>query len=322
MARAECGDDVGREDPTVNRLEEMAAARLGKEAACFVTSGTQGNLTSLMAHTRPGQAIIAHEQAHILVYEQGGYARIAGLALYPVPGKYGDLDPEALQGVFPPREIHRVQPGVVCLENTHNVCGGTVLTARQIAAVAAVAHEHGVPLHIDGARIFNAAIALGMPAAELVAAADSITFCFSKGLGAPVGSIVCGEAGFVERVRWARKVLGGGLRQAGIIAAAAIVALETMVDRLADDHAHSRQIAETLAALPGIEIDLNSIQTNIIRFSVVRDDLSAPQLCDCLKERGVLGSPVSDTAIRLVTHADVSARDTETVCDALKDALA
>ena len=322
MARAECGDDVSREDPTVNRLEEMAATRLGKEAACLVTSGTQGNLTSLMANTHPGQAVICHEQSHVVVYEQGGYARIAGLALYPLPGKYGVIAPETLEAIFPPKEIHRVQPGVVCLENTHNICGGTVLTAAEIGAVADAAHAHGVPLHIDGARIFNAAVALGVPAADLAAPADTVTFCFSKGLGAPVGSIVCGTAETIERVRWARKVLGGGLRQAGVIAAAAIVALEQMVERLAEDHANARQIAETLAGCRGIEVDLASVQTNIVRFNILRDRLTAQQLCEQLKDEGVLGMAAAPQAVRLVTHADVSAEDTRKVCEVVKTVLA
>ena len=322
MARAECGDDVSREDPTVNRLEEMAAARIGKPAACFVCSGTQGNLTALLALTHAGQALMCHDQAHVFFYEQGGYARLAGLALYPLPGKYGVIDPEVLEEAFPPYEIHRVQPGLVALENTHNRAGGTVLTAAQIAAVAEVAHRHGVPLHIDGARIFNAATALGVTAAELAAPADTITFCFSKGLGAPVGSIVCGEADVIERVRWARKILGGGLRQGGVIAAACIVSLEQMIDRLGEDHAHARQIAQTLAECPGIEVDLDSVQTNIIRFDVTREDLDAASLCEKLKAHGVLGGPFSARAIRLVTHGDISAADTETVCQVLREVLA
>ncbi|NSW54368.1 MAG: aminotransferase class I/II-fold pyridoxal phosphate-dependent enzyme [Armatimonadetes bacterium] len=321
MMDAVVGDDVAREDPTVNRLEELCAEITGKEAGLFVTSGTQGNLVAMMAHTVPGQMIICHEKAHVLVYEQGGLARICGLLVHTLPGKYGALDPCELEAAVPEDEVHKAQAGLVELENTHNNCGGTVLTKEQIDSVAEVAHAHGIPVHIDGARIFNAATALNMSVRDLTASVDSLQFCFSKGLGAPVGSMVVGSEEFIYKARRARKVVGGGMRQAGVIAAACLVALEQGVPRLAEDHANARKIAETLAALPGVCIDLDSVQTNIIFFDVCRPDIDAPLLCDRLAQYAVKASARNATSIRFVTHRDVSAADTETVCAALRDIL-
>ncbi|MHB8996535.1 MAG: threonine aldolase family protein [Armatimonadota bacterium] len=322
IASAPLGDDVAGEDPTTNELEERCAALLRKEAALLVTGGTQGNLVSIQALTRPGQELICHDLAHIYHYERGGFAAVCGLLARPVSGKYGVIEPETLAGLYTRKDIHRQDVGLLCLENTHNNCGGTCITAAQTAAVADIAHAHGTPVHIDGARIFNAQVALGVPAAELAAAADSITFCFSKGLGAPVGSIVCGSKEFIEKARAARKLFGGGMRQAGIVAAGCLYALEHNIDRLADDHRHARQIAETLAGCPGIEIDLGSVQTNILYFDVKRDDMTAPQVCERLQPHGIMAGARSDTNIRFVTHLDVSDEDTNLVCQALNDILA
>ncbi len=322
MMRAEVGDDVSGEDPTVNHLEEVCADLLGKEAGLLVTSGTQGNLVSMMAHTQPGQMVICHNLAHIVVYEQGGLARICSLLVHPLQGKYGALDPDEVEAAVPPEEIHRVRLGLVELENTHNNCGGTVLSGEQIASVAQVAHRHGAPLHIDGARIFNAATYLGVKARDLVASADSVQFCFSKGLGAPIGSMVVGSRDFIKEARRARKVVGGGMRQAGILASAALMALEAGIPRLHEDHARARQIAETLAALPGIEIDLESVQTNLLFFRVCREDMTAPQLCDRLAQYDVKASARDKASIRFVTHRDVTAQDTQVVCSALQEILA
>ncbi len=322
IANAELGDDVAGEDPTVNELERECATLLGKEAACLVTSGTQGNLTAVYAQTRPGGELVCHEAAHIYSYERGGFAAICSLLARPLPGKHGALDLDQLCSLLGRRpDIHYQRVSLVCLENTHNACGGTCLNAEQIGAVADVAHEHGARLHIDGARIFNAQVALGVPAAELVAKADTVTFCFSKGLGAPVGSVVCGPADTIERVREARKLFGGALRQAGIIAAGALYALQHNIERLAEDHAHARQIAEVLAASPGINIDLETVQTNIIYFAVHRDDLTAPRLCERLAEYGIRASARDDHNIRFVTHLDISDADTELVCQALQQLL-
>jgi threonine aldolase len=322
IASARLGDDVAGEDPTTNELEERCAALMGKEAGLLVAGGTQGNLVSIHALTRPGQELVCHELAHIYHYERGGLAAVCGLLARPVSGKYGVIEPETVTNLYTKKDIHRQDVGLLCLENTQNNCGGTCVTAAQTAAVAEAAHAHGTPVHIDGARIFNAQVALGVPAAELAAAADSITFCFSKGLGAPVGSMVCGSKDFVEKARAARKMFGGGMRQSGIVAAGCLYALDHNIDRLADDHRHARQIAETLAACPGVEIDLPSVQTNILYFDVKRDDLTAPQLCERLKPHGIMAGARSDTNIRFVTHLDVSDEDTNLVCQALKDILA
>lgn len=322
IANALLGDDVAGEDPTVNELEATCAAMLGKEAGLLVNGGTMGNLVSIYAHTRPGQELACHDKAHIYHYERGGFAAVCGLLARPLPGCYGVFEPETVEGLYTRQDIHRQDVGLLCLENTHNNCGGTCVTAAQTAAVADIAHAHGTKVHIDGARIFNAAIALGVSARELVAPVDSITFCFSKGLGAPVGSVVCGPTDLVQRAREARKMLGGGMRQAGIIAAGCLYALQHNVERLAEDHAHARQIAETLAGCGGVTVDLESVQTNIIFFSLNREDLTAPALCEKLDRFGIVASARNDHDIRFVTHLDVSQEDTEIVCGALREILA
>jgi threonine aldolase len=322
IAHAELGDDVAREDPTVNALEALSAELLGKEAALLVCGGTMGNLASIHAQSRPGQELICHEKAHIYHYERGGFAAVCGLLARPVPGDYGVIAPETIAAAFPnKKDVHRADIALVCLENTHNNCGGTCVTAAQTQAAADVAHEHGALVHIDGARIFNAAVALGVSAQELAAPADSVTFCFSKGLGAPAGSMICGTEEFIGHAREARKLFGGGMRQAGIIAAGGLYALQHNIERLAEDHAHVRQMAETLAECPGIELDLQAVQTNIIFFSVKRPDMTAPELCHRLERYGVLCGARDDTSIRFVTHLDVSAADTATVCEALREVL-
>lgn len=322
IANAELGDDMSGEDPTVNELERQCAELLGKEAAVLVTSGTQGNLVSIYAQTRPGQELVCHELAHIYHYERGGFAAACGCLARPVRGQYGVIDPDDLRPFLTRKpDLHQQPVGLVCLENTHNLCGGTCLTADQTRAVADLAHEHGALVHIDGARIFNAAVALGVSAQELAAPADTITFCFSKGLGAPIGSIVCGPAPTIQRAREARKLFGGALRQAGIIAAGAAYALEHNVAGLAADHAHARRIAETLAAAPGVEIDLGSVQTNIVYFAIRRPDLTAPQLCEKLGEYGIKAGARDDFSIRFVTHLDISAADTDLICQALQEIL-
>lgn len=321
IASARLGDDVASEDPTTNELQERCAALLGKEAGLLVTGGTQGNLVSIHAQTRPGQEIICHELAHIYHYERGGFAAVCGLLARPVSGAYGVVAPETVEAMYTAPDIHRQEIGLLCLENTHNNCGGTCLTPAQTAAAAEVAHAHGTLVHIDGARLFNAQVALGVTARELVVSVDSITFCFSKGLGAPVGSMICGSRAFIEQARAARKLFGGGMRQSGIVAAGCLYALDHNIDRLADDHRHATQIAETLAACPGIRIDLPSVQTNILYFDIVRDDLTAPGLCEKLSAEGIVASPRSDTNIRFVTHLDIDDGDTNTVCEVLQSIL-
>jgi threonine aldolase len=318
MARAEVGDDVWEEDPTVRRLEAMAAERLGKEAGLFVTSGTQGNLVSVLAQTRPGQEVVLDADAHIFNSEVAGAATIGGLQMRPLKTERGFLAPAQVREALRPVNIHLPATGLVCIENTHNRHGGTCCTPEETAAIAAMAHEGGVPVHLDGARIFNAAVALGRPARDFTRDVDSVTFCISKGLGAPVGSVMCGGADFITKARRVRKMLGGGMRQAGIIAAAGVVALERMVDRLADDHANARTLAEGLAALPFIGIDLASVQTNIVILRIDRPG-GADELVTGCAARKVKLHAMSPTFIRCVTHKDVDADDIGRTRDAFKE---
>jgi len=308
MASAPLGDDVFGDDPTVKRLEELAAERMGKEAALFVTSGTQGNLTALLSHTRPGQEIILEENCHIYWYEAGGLACVAGLLPRPLKGQRGALDPAEVAAAFRPSDDpHQPLTGLVCLENTHNRAGGTVITPAQTAAVAEVAHARGVPVHLDGARIFNAAVALGVDVRELTRPVDSVTFCLSKGLACPVGSVLCGSAEFIRTARRKRKLLGGGLRQAGVLAACGIEALERMVDRLAEDHANARRLAEALASVPGLQVDLTTVETNMVYFELPGP--TAPALVAALRGEGVLTHATAPNRIRLVTHYGITAAD-------------
>ncbi len=318
MARAEVGDDVWGEDPTVRRLEAVAAERLGKEAGLFVTSGTQGNLVSVLAQTRPGQEVVLDLDSHIFNYEVAGTSVIGGLQMRPVKTARGFLTPDQVREALRPANIHIPETGLVCIENTHNRHGGTCCTPEEIAAVAEVAHAAGVPVHLDGARLFNAAVALGRDVREFARPVDSVTFCLSKGLGAPVGSVICGSAALVERARRIRKMLGGGMRQAGVIAAAGLVALERMVDRLAEDHANARALAEGLARLPGIALDLASVQTNIVIFRVGRPGGAEELVQGCLA-RKIKVHAIGPGAIRCVTHKDVDAEDIARTLDAFRE---
>ncbi len=318
---AELGDDVAGEDPTVNALETRAAELMGKEAALLVTSGTQGNLVSLLAHTHPGQKIILEQDAHMFHYECGGLARVAGLMAHPLPGHYGALGPDDVAEAIWAPSLHSPATGVVALENTHNRAGGTCLSVEQTAAVCEVAHRHDAPVHIDGARIFDAAVALGVKPHELAAAADSVMFCLSKSLGAPIGSLICGEAEFIQRARQFRKILGGGMRQAGIIAAAGLVALEHELPRLHEDHEKARRLATTLYELPGVVLDMATVQTNMVLFELHRDDMTAPQFCQRLADYGIKATARSEVSIRFVTHRDISFDETDKACAALREVL-
>jgi threonine aldolase len=321
MARAEVGDDVWGEDPTARRLEALAAERTGKEAGLFVASGTMGNLLSVLSHTRPGQEVILDLDSHIFNYEAGGSALIGGLQMRPVKTARGFLAPEQVREAVRPANIHVPPTGLVAIENTHNRHGGTCCTPEEIAAVARVAHEAGVPVHLDGARLFNAAVALGRPATELARDVDSVTFCVSKGLGAPVGSVICGGAEFIARARRWRKLVGGGMRQVGVIAAAGIVALERMVDRLAEDHANARALALAVARLPGLRVDLGSVQTNIVILQVERPG-GVETLVQGCAARKVKVHGFGPTSIRCVTHKDVDADDIRRAIEALTELTA
>jgi threonine aldolase len=304
---AELGDDVFEDDPTVKRLEEMAARLLGKEAALFMPSGTMANLVAVITHTRRGDEVIVGDESHILHYEVAGASALGGVLLRAVPNdRRGRLRAEDVAAVIRPEDIHFPRTALLCLENTHNRCGGTALSPNDLAPVVAVARRHGIPIHLDGARIFNAAVALGVPAAELARDADSVMFCLSKGLSAPVGSLLCGPRAFIARARRVRKMLGGGMRQVGAVAAAGIVALETMIDRLAEDHAHARYLAERLAELPGVEIDPAAVETNIVVFTLRAG--TADELLPRLAQAGVLATNFGPRRIRLVTHYGIERR--------------
>jgi len=318
MARAEVGDDVWEEDPTVKRLEEEAARRAGKEGALFVSSGTQGNLVSVLAQTRPGQEVILDRDCHIFNYEVAGTALIGGVQTLAIPTERGFLTPAQVRDSIRPSNVHIPQTGLVCLENTHNRHGGTCCTPEEIEAVAAVAHAAGVPVHLDGARLFNAAVAQERPLADFARHVDSLTFCLSKGLAAPVGSLVCGTRDFVARGRRLRKMVGGGMRQVGVLAAAGLVALETMVERLAEDHAHARRLAEGVARLPGCRVDLTKVQTNIVIFRVEREGGVAELVTGCLA-RKVKIHQIGPAAIRCVTHKDVDRADIDRALNAFRE---
>ncbi len=314
MRRAEVGDDVYGEDPSINRLEEMAASRLGKERAMYVPSGTMANLAAVMTHTRPGDEALVEDQGHIYRIE-GGLAAIAGVVPRLVSGERGVITAPLLAAAL---SAGRVPPRLLCLENTHNLAGGTVMTPRQMADVCAVAHEKGMRVHLDGARIFNAAVALGVNAADLARDADSVMFCVSKGLSAPVGSVLCGPADFIGQARRARKYLGGGMRQAGVIAAAGIVALESMVDRLAEDHRHARVLAQQLEEVPGLQVDLATVQTNMVMVDVP----DAAGVARALADRQVRVSLIGPARLRLVTHRHVGTPEVERAVGAFHDVMA
>ena len=327
MARAEVGDDVWEEDPTVKRLEAMAAERVGKEAGLFVASGTMGNLVSVVAQTSPGQEVVLDLDSHVFNYEVAGSAVVGNVQMRPVKTSRGFLSPAEVQEAIRPSNIHIPRTGLVCVENTHNRHGGTCCAPEEIAAIAAVAHGAGVPVHLDGARIFNAAVALGRDVRDFTRDVDSVTFCLSKGLGAPVGSVVCGPTTFVQKARRVRKMLGGGMRQAGVLAAAGIVALERMVDRLALDHANARTLAEGIARLPGLRVELDRVQTNIVIFRVERtagpppEALTAELVGGCAA-RKVKIHAIGPAAIRCVTHKDVDAEDIALALAALGEVTA
>ena len=314
MAAADVGDDVFGEDPTVNRLEEMAADRMGKEAALFVASGTMGNMVSLLTHCARGEEIILGSFAHTFYFEQGGSAAVGGIHPRTLPNQPdGTLTLSDIEGAIRPDNVHFPRTRLIVLENTHNLCGGHPLDIDYMRAVGDIARRHSLKIHVDGARFFNAAVALDVPAAKLAADADSVSFCLSKGLAAPVGSVVCGNHDFIAEARRARKILGGGMRQAGVLAAAGIVALNEMVDRLADDHANARKLAQRLAEMPGVSIDPSQIHTNIVYFEINRQDLTVEELVKRLGDNGARMLPVGPGRIRAVTHYHISSDDIDYV---------
>lgn len=316
---AELGDDVFREDPTVNKLEDIAAQKVGKESALFVTSGTQANVVCLLTHTHRGDEVIMEAQSHTYLYEVGAMAALGGLMAYPIPGDNGVLNPEDVKKAIRGSDIHFPVTRLVCIENTHNNAGGTVITPEQIKAIADVV-KPDIKMHLDGARVFNAAIALNTDAKKITKAFDSVMFCLSKGLSAPVGSMVCGSEEFIERARKTRKMLGGGMRQAGILAACGIVALEKMIDRLKDDHKNARKLAEGLSHVNGIRIDLDTVQTNIVIFNVSALGGSR-KFIEALEKKGVKCLARDEDHVRMVTHRMISEEDIDTALERIGEVV-
>jgi threonine aldolase len=314
MAEAEVGDDVFIEDPTVNRLQERAAGIFRREAALFVPSGTMGNLTCILAHTRPGQEVICEEAGHIYNYEMASMSAVAGVLPRIVRGEDGILNWDTVSKAIRPKIYYRPQTALISLENTHNMAGGTVYPTKVANEICDRAHEAGIPVHLDGARVFNAAAYLGENVAGMTEKFDSIQFCLSKGLGAPVGSLILGTREFIERCRSIRKMLGGGMRQAGVLAAAGLVALEQGPKRLQVDHDHARLLAERLG------LDPSKVQTNILIFDVSKSGKSSGEFLKAIAKHGVLAVPVDNDRIRMVTQLDVDRDDVEKAAAIVKEA--
>lgn len=317
MYRAEVGDDGWGEDPTVNRLQELAAERLGKEDGLFVASGTMGNLVAALTHCGRGDEVILGDQSHTFYHEVGGLSALGSLHIRTIPNdSRGMLPPQLVEEAIRTPGLAFPRTGLICLENTHLRCGGTALTPEDTAAVAQIAHSHDVPLHLDGARMFNAAVALGVSPSSLAWGCNSVTFCLSKGLSAPVGSVLCGTKEFIAQARKYRRMVGGGMRQAGVIAAAGIVALETMVDRLAEDHENAQVLAQGLADQTGIALNPALVQTNIVIFRITT--MPAPEFMARLEAQGVLTSSMGGDKVRMVTHFGIGRADVLTALEAVR----
>jgi len=321
IRNAELGDDCYGEDPTVNRLEEMAAKKMGKEAALLVTSGTQANLVSVMSNTRRGDSIIVEALAHLYHHELGSISVIAGVLPIPVKSEMGAMNPEDIEAAIKPKSMLTAETTLVCIENTHNMHGGTIITPQQIKAISKVAEEHELKLYMDGARIFNAAVALKVDVREFTKHVDNLMFCLSKGLSCPVGSLVVGDEEFIERARRIRRMLGGGMRQAGIIAAPGIIALEKMIDRLEEDHRNARFLAEGLAKIDGISIDLRRVQTNIVVFNISDLGIDAKTFISMLKDHGVLAYYWGKSIIRMVTHRGIEREHIERALNIIEEVV-
>jgi len=322
MAEAPVGDDVFGEDPTVNRLEELAAERLGKQAALFVTSGTMGNLACVLSHCGRGDEAILGDLSHMHLFEQGGMAALGGVHPRTVRNEPdGTMDLDAIEAAIRPDNVHYPRTRLISVENTHNRCHGSPLSPAYMRSLREIADRRGLEIHVDGARIFNAAVAQKLDVKELAADADSVSFCLSKALAAPVGSVVCGPAEFIATARRARKVLGGGMRQAGVLAAAGIVALDEMVDRLAEDHENARTLAEGLCRFEGLSVALDLVKTNIFFIEVKRADMTPQLLSNRLKDRGILILPTGPHRLRVVTNYHVTAKDIDYIVAVFRKAL-
>ncbi|AEJ20815.1 low-specificity L-threonine aldolase [Gracilinema caldarium] len=321
MAEAEVGDDVYRDDPTVNELERLAASLVGKEAALFVPSGTFGNQLALFTWCKRGSEVILGEDCHIIQHEAGAASVIAGVQTRPIPAPTGRLNPQDIEKRIRGNDIHYPPTSLICMENAHS--SGSVVPLHAMDEVYTVAQSHGIPVHLDGARIFNAAVSLGVEARELAARADSVMFCLSKGLCAPVGSLLAGPAAFIDQARKNRKIMGGGMRQTGILAAAGIVALRDMTGRLAEDHRRARRLAEGLSAIPGVQVAKDRMDINMVFFSIPA--LASPEkgqrFIELLKEAGILANPPEQGNFRFVTHYWIGDPEVQQIIDACKQAL-
>jgi len=318
MKNAEVGDDVYKEDSTINQLERLAAKKVGKEAALFVPSGTMGNLIAVLTHCQRGEEVILEAESHMYYYEVGGMSAVAGVIPRLIEGDKGVLNPQKIKRILREENIHYPKTTLICLENTHNRGGGTITSAQITEEICQLAHQRNIPVYLDGARIFNAAIALNIEPAILTKAVDSVMFCLSKGLSAPVGSILAGSRDFIQKARKNRKLLGGGMRQAGILAAAGIIALEKMIERLKEDHKNARILGEGLAKIGRIKVDLETIQTNMVYFDLQESGMDTYQFLPKLAEYNILGSPRPPTKVRLVTHYGISEKDIYTTIEAIK----
>ena len=314
---APLGDDSRDGDPTVRELEAESAAAVGKEAAVFTVSGTMSNTLALRTSADPGAGVIVEESAHVYGMEWSNLAAVCGLLVMPVAGHYGRPDPDRVR--WAAKKLSTMYPsrGVLCIENTHNAAGGTVMTPEQVDEVAAIGHEFGLAVHLDGARVFNAAVALGLDASELTRSVDSVSFCLSKGLSAPVGSILAGSKPFIERAGKIRRSFGAAMRQAGVIAAPGLVALRTMVGRLAEDHANARWLAEAIAPTPGLAVDLRAVQTNIVNLDVSGLGVEASAFAKRLRDRDVRGLAGMGSIVRFVTYRGITRSDVERAADAI-----
>ncbi|HYV03829.1 MAG TPA: GntG family PLP-dependent aldolase [Blastocatellia bacterium] len=322
MARAEVGDDVYGEDPTAQRLQERAAEILGKEAALFVPSGTMGNQIAVRLHTQPGQEVIIEERSHMFNMEMAGMAVISGALAHPIRCPDGIMDWDSIEQAMRPRTSYFAQTGLIAVENTQNLAGGSVMSFDRMQEISERSHAAGLHVHLDGARIFNAAIVLERDVAEIASLFDSVMFCLSKGLCAPVGSMIAGSREFIDRAWPVRRMLGGGMRQVGVLAAAGLVALEKMPARLSEDHANAQVLARGIAEARGIRIDPERVQTNIVVFDIGETGQTAVSFTAKLKELGVLASEINAREVRMVTHKDISRSDCETALGAIREALA
>ncbi|HEY6335001.1 MAG TPA: GntG family PLP-dependent aldolase [Alphaproteobacteria bacterium] len=321
MRHAELGDDSRDGDPTVRALESLAARRTGKEAACFMPSGTMTNLVATLAHTGRGGEVLLEAESHIARTEMGGVGNLAGLFHRALPGRRGAIDLDALKdAVSPGLTPNRLATALICTETTHNAAGGAILPLDHMAELQTIAKAHGVPVHIDGARLFNAAIGLGVPADRIAAFGDSVTFCVSKGLSAPIGSVLCGSEDFILRARAFRRMVGGNLRQAGVVAAAGVVALEDMVERLADDHRAAKRLAEGLHSIDPRLANPSDVETNIVNTDVSASRRNAAEWTAALKPKGIVVTPARPWRLRLVTHRHVGMAEVERALGAFADA--